>query len=187
MWSQASFTNLRGTVTGWLYGGLIRASLWFARRSQWNELELAALFGAEDEAEAFRGKVEQALTAIERYAPTTLRRMQKDVCRVVMFPIGGAAGRYVHALRACVLSPEFVLAEETGRLRIALVLVHEATHARLSRSGLDARKHPELHVRIERICNRSELAFARRVPGLPSGTPSKFYSAFHTHASSPCR
>lgn len=46
--------------------------------------------------------------------------------------------------------------------KIATTIVHEATHARLERYGVEYKQ--ELRTRIEAICFRRELAFAARLP-----------------------
>lgn len=50
---------------------------------------------------------------------------------------------------------------ETRNEDIALILVHEATHARLSKFGFGYDE--ALRARIEAICHRRELAFAKRL------------------------
>ena len=55
-----------------------------------------------------------------------------------------------------------MLADTTDTALIAAVIVHEATHARLWRCGFGY-DEDERH-RIEAICVRRELAFARRLP-----------------------
>ena len=50
----------------------------------------------------------------------------------------------------------------TSPAEIASILVHESTHARLEAKGFAYTA--ELRERIEKVCFRRELAFARRLP-----------------------
>jgi hypothetical protein len=80
----------------------------------------------------------------------------------------GYLAEFNSKLRACVLDERFVLAETTQPEEIAVVIVHEATHARLENLGIgydDGQRD-----RIEAICVRRELAFAKR---LPNGHPKR--------------
>jgi hypothetical protein len=50
----------------------------------------------------------------------------------------------------------------TGALAIATILVHEATHARVTRAGVAYSKANRS--RIEALCKKAELAFLLRIP-----------------------
>lgn len=65
-------------------------------------------------------------------------------------------------MHACELDPRFVLDETVTIDRVAGVIVHEATHARIGRCGIPYSK--ALRGRIEVVCHREEIAFARRLP-----------------------
>jgi hypothetical protein len=70
-------------------------------------------------------------------------------------------GQYKHSLKACILDERYVADSATTVERIATTIVHEATHARLERCGIEYKQ--ELRTRIEAICFRRELAFAARL------------------------
>jgi len=105
--------------------------------------------------------VEQLVAAcrsIEAVSPWRLRQIERDLERVFVVYRPGA--RYVPAIGACVLGLELV---KRPPVEIAMAIVHEATHARLWNLGF--RYGEAFRERIERICVRMEVAFARRVPG----------------------
>jgi hypothetical protein len=57
------------------------------------------------------------------------------VHNIAITRLAAALGRWQHNLRAALLDRDFVLASETTPQRIASVIVHELTHARLERAG----------------------------------------------------
>ena len=59
------------------------------------------------------------------------------------------------------LDERFVTNPETTIERIASVIVHEATHARMERCGIGYAE--DQRARIETVCFRRELAFAVRL------------------------
>lgn len=60
------------------------------------------------------------------------------------------------------LREDYVLDPATSSADVASTLVHEGTHAWLCRLGFGYEEHRR--ARIEAICYRSEVAFARRLP-----------------------
>ena len=71
-------------------------------------------------------------------------------------------GEWHRDTRLVVLEETYVHHERTSARDIASTLVHESTHARLDAKGFAY--SPELRERIERVCFRRQLAFARRLP-----------------------
>lgn len=61
----------------------------------------------------------------------------------------------------CVLNASKLAAKT--RSDIAATIIHEATHAKLSRAGIFI--WPDIRLRIERICVREEIRFFRRLGG----------------------
>jgi hypothetical protein len=66
------------------------------------------------------------------------------------------------------LDPRFLLEEATTLEDIASAIVHEATHARINRWGIEYEERKR--VRIEAICRRRELNF---LAALPNGEPRR--------------
>jgi len=72
-----------------------------------------------------------------------------------------ALGSWYDPLSMILLSDDWLESDSTSAEQVALTIVHEATHARLSRFGYA----PEIRARIERICQYQELVFASRIGG----------------------
>ncbi len=62
----------------------------------------------------------------------------------------------------CELQEQFVRDANTSVAQVACAIVHEATHARLTRLGF--RYEEPKRLRIEHICFGAERTFARRLP-----------------------
>jgi hypothetical protein len=114
------------------------------------------------EPEPILRRVEEALRLIQTYDQLRYDRLISDLERVWVRDIPGAIGNFNKSMRACTLDREFVVAERSSPELIAGTIVHEATHARLDRCGIDYSE--ELRSRIEAVCIRRELAFATKLP-----------------------
>ena len=95
-----------------------------------------------------------ALELIEQKDSRRYARMRTDVARFLISEVPGA--EYLHTVRACILSTEFLI--ESDIESIALTLVHEAVHARLAARGIHY--ETRLRERIEFCCVKQEVAFA---------------------------
>jgi hypothetical protein len=107
-------------------------------------------------------RVEDALRLVKRHSPLHYSRIIKNLERIRIHLLSDGVAEYRHSLKACVLDERFVADPATGVERIASAIVHEATHARLERYGIEYDE--DQRARIEAICFRRELAFARRLP-----------------------
>jgi hypothetical protein len=115
-----------------------------------------------DRAEALRGKVNGALQLISGYAPKCCRRVQKFIPNILVARSHAYNAVYISDLRLCEFSSDFALSEGTCIEQIAMALVHEATHGYLCSRGISYTG--DKRVRVESICIRAEVAFARRLP-----------------------
>jgi hypothetical protein len=115
------------------------------------------VIGGEEEVD----RVAEALSLIRRYDPVNYRRCVRDLARIWVMALPGI-GQFRGATATCELDGRFVLDENTSSELIASVIVHEPTHARLSRTGI--RYEEKARVRIEQICIRRQLAFAATLP-----------------------
>jgi hypothetical protein len=103
-------------------------------------------------------KVTSACDLIRTVAPRSWSRLRHDVRRI--FVLDGGGQEYWHEGRAIVLNGPILRRSSTDA--VALVLVHEATHARIAARGIG---YPvALRERIEHICVDAEIAFAERLP-----------------------
>ena len=113
-------------------------------------------------AEATLQRVEEALGLIKTYDRPRYDRLTRDLDRVWVRLTPSGSAHFDQSLWACVLDERFVLAETTDAEMIAGAIVHEATHARLDRCGFGYEE--DQRERVEAICNRRMLAFARKLP-----------------------
>lgn len=107
-------------------------------------------------------KVAAALKLVSDFDPVRYKRMRHDLNRIWILTIAGWVGRYRAATSTCELDERFVLNHGTTPEQIASTIVHEATHARLSRCGIGYEE--ELRTKVEQVCIRREMAFARKLP-----------------------
>ena len=108
------------------------------------------------------GRVEEALHLIRNHAPLHFARVLRNLERVWVRVLPSSGACYERSVNACVLDERYVLSEATSLEQIAGAIIHEATHARLERWGIDYDE--QVRPRIEAICLRRELAFASRLP-----------------------
>jgi hypothetical protein len=127
-------------------------------------LWIGTLSGAE--AEPILRRVEEALALIKRYDPLQYVRVIRNLDRVWVNLSPDAPACFERSLQACVIDERFVLAATSTPEIIAKTIVHEATHARLERWGINYDEKER--TRIEAVCLRRELAFAAK---LPQGKP----------------
>jgi hypothetical protein len=116
---------------------------------------------AKEQRELGLRRIEDALALIKQCDSLGYSRITHDLERiwVNLVVVGNAC--YRRSLQACVLDERYVLSETTTPERLALTIVHEATHARLERCGIEYDE--KLRPRIEAACLRRELAFARKL------------------------
>ncbi|HKS63154.1 MAG TPA: hypothetical protein VJT13_15740 [Xanthobacteraceae bacterium] len=115
-----------------------------------------------DDTEPGLRRIEQALGLIKSHDPVRYRRLLRDVKRIWVGLTFSGYAEYEHALLACKLDERIVADETVSHEEIASAIVHEATHARLTNCGIGY-DEPVRH-RVESICLRREIAFARRLP-----------------------
>src|SRR5262245_11334534 len=102
-----------------------------------------------------------ALELIQQLAPHQLARMERDCPRIVIGAAGAAAAMFKPDSRLVVLDFDTIRDHGDEPVTLALILVHEATHARLTKCGIDYQSQRD---RIERLCRRAERSFADRLP-----------------------
>jgi hypothetical protein len=103
--------------------------------------------------------IADALKLIHRYDSIRFNRMMSDVRRILIVGIERSAGEYWEDTRSVLLDAANC-SRQTPEA-VAMIIVHEATHARLWRMGVG--RFPD-RSRIERICVNAEIAFARKLP-----------------------
>jgi hypothetical protein len=138
-----------------------RFALWVTKSRVTDGLWIGS---AQSDSEPVIQRVEAALQLIDRCAPLHYRRVKNSLSRIWVTLVPHGAGCYLHSLNACLLDERVVASETTTLEWIASTIVHEATHARLEKWGI--RYDEAVRHRIERICARRELDFARRLSGV---------------------
>ena len=117
-------------------------------------------FCDEDQHEAL-SRVESALALIKARDVHRYRRVTASFDSIWVSYLHGPVGQYVPELKRCQLDPKFVLSSPTDF--VASTIVHEAIHARLLKAGIPYTY--ENRYRVEQVCIRQELAFAKRLHG----------------------
>jgi hypothetical protein len=123
--------------------------------------DVRALFPSAVEAERIRARVAAALALIHDVAPVRYNHLRRDLPKVLV----GAThnrGECLFSVGICLLQFDYVTDDKTTPERLALTIVHEGTHARLARAGIEYTE--AVRARVERLCISSELVVARRVP-----------------------
>jgi hypothetical protein len=100
----------------------------------------------------------KSIELIRRELPAVYRRLRRDVRRVILVKAGGP--EYWPFAKAIVVKKTTVEQAEVALL--AMLLVHEGTHARLWNIGIG---YPvKERARIERLCVSAEVRLARELP-----------------------
>lgn len=107
-------------------------------------------------------RVEAALQLIKQHSPIDYARVVRELERIRVDLLFYAVGAYRRSIRACIIDSRYMDRPDSTVERLASIVVHEATHARLERYGIEYNE--ERRARIEAICYRRQLAFAARLP-----------------------
>jgi hypothetical protein len=102
--------------------------------------------------------LERSLNLIETVDPRRFAELRRHVERIVI--ARGDVAYYSPDVRGCVIGSDYIRSISPAQL--ALVLVHEAAHARLRKRGLLPR--PEQRQAIELLCFQAETEFAEHLP-----------------------
>jgi hypothetical protein len=124
-------------------------------------IEMRVFAEAGDADVVFSGAAD-ALRLIAGTDPNRYRRIRRDVDRLLFTSASG--GRYLPRLRTCCISIDYAMRKST--LDLAMMIVHEATHARLWTLG--CRYEEGEREQVERTCVNAEVAFASRIAGAES-------------------
>ena len=133
-----------------------------ARRRTIKDVLVAVSFASPAEADAAFDRIGVAFNLLEFYGRRSLAVLRQDVAGIWIWVASAGRGEWHRDTRLVILDKHYVVDPQTDPREIASTLVHEATHARLHRMGLEST--PERGERIERLCFQRQLAFARRLP-----------------------
>jgi hypothetical protein len=106
-----------------------------------------------------------------------------DVGRIVVTYISRSNAAYMPRTRTCYLAERVVRTHSAAN--VAMLLVHEATHARFEQSGIN--QWSDLRPRFERRCVIEELSFAKRLsqgnyPGIDAWIDKRIRTSKALHA-----
>lgn len=133
-----------------------------SNRAEIEGIKVGVLGNKRAEALVIRNKVGAALTLMRQCDPRRYVYLKRDVKRILVFGRPGYRGQWHQSLALCELTDAYVLDPRTTPAMLAATLAHEAMHARLYRWGIGY--DYEKVVRVERICFKASIAFARRLP-----------------------
>lgn len=129
--------------------------------------------------------VESAIEMVREVDPRRFDRICHDVKRLAVVRSFGSAGEYWPQYDAVALDIQHL--EESAVVAISLTIVHEATHARVTRWGVGESIGRE---RTERACLNQEIVFARKLPNseaLIEGVVRKLNSRYWEEQDDPRR
>jgi hypothetical protein len=113
-----------------------------------------------DEAPALQ-KLREALTLIADKDPPRFAQIQRDVAWIMICGSPRFRGEYLHELRLCHLYQDWLEQSDTHPAEVAMVVAHEAMHARLFSLGIGYPTH--MQPRIERLCTAAEIALGKKL------------------------
>jgi hypothetical protein len=149
--------TIRGTsLSSWIV-------LWIFRNSERREILGVPVVvpGDRRSGDAAFAKITSAFDLLCDHGSRSLDDIRRYTNGVFVWATAGALGEWRHETRLVVLEETQVHNESTSARDIASTLVHESTHARLDAKGFAY--SPERRERIEKVCFRRQLAFARRL------------------------
>jgi len=140
-----------------------RILLWFFRRSERRHILGVPVGVPADlrDGDAVFAKVTSAFELLRAHGGRSLDDMRRHTNGVFVWTTAGVRGEWHRRARLVVLEETHVCHEGTLPREIASTLVHESTHARLDARGFTY--SGERRARIENVCFRRQLAFARRL------------------------
>ncbi len=125
-----------------------RLILCVARRFELGPIRLFVFLQSRDRANALRAKTASALSLIETHSPNYFSRVRRFIPRILIFGNHAYNAVYVSELRLCDVSRHYALADTTTPSRLAMTLVHEATHGYLQSRGFAYSEHRREQIEV---------------------------------------
>jgi hypothetical protein len=146
------------SLRSWVRGALFRLSVRLSATELDAGVRLVFMAPGHVDPRLFFDKLQSILGLIRDRDSRRWRRISEDLKTIALVPRGGEY--YDASFRAYVMDVPTLT--HLGIPELSLKVVHEATHARLLKCGLDQRRFDR--GRVERLCMNQELAFAARLP-----------------------
>ena len=125
-------------------------------------IPVAILLPDADDTATCYPKIEAALRLIRDHDPRRFRHVQRYVRAIILSEHPMNFAQWLDDVRMCELARPYVIAPSTTPTHLAGTIVHETTHARLFRLGIDY--HESRRARVEAVCYNAELDFGSRMP-----------------------
>ena len=106
-------------------------------------------------------RLTEVLAMIERYAPSKLRRLRKDIAGIDVKRFA-CRGAFFGETRRVLCELTFVVNRDFSIAEIASSMLHEGVHARVHAAGVF--RTPASLAKEERLCRATELWWGRTVP-----------------------
>jgi hypothetical protein len=132
-----------------------------SRKHNRDDIKVAMLL-PDKKGPAVFSKIDQALNLISEFDPRRFLQIRRDVKKIWVSAAQPGIAKWMDELQMCVLDRDYFCRDNVSASRMALSIVHEATHARLNK--LKVKYTEDIRDRVERICIKSEIAFAKRLP-----------------------
>jgi hypothetical protein len=131
-----------------------------SRKHNRSDIKIAML--SDKNGSAISSKIDQALNLISEFDSRRYRQIKRDVKRIWIAAAPGYCAQWEEELQMCILDTDYFRRSDISASEMALTIVHEATHARLHKLKIGYAEN--IRERVERICIKSEIAFAKRLP-----------------------
>jgi hypothetical protein len=132
-----------------------------SRKHRRNDLQVRMFPLVKDYPAAF-SKIDQAFNLICEFDSLRYHQIKRNVKRIWISVLPVNYAEWMDDLQMCVIDKDYLLRNDVAVSEIAQTIVHEATHARLCK--LKIKYTEDVRGRVERICVKSEIAFAKRLP-----------------------
>jgi hypothetical protein len=133
-----------------------RLLLWISKKKEVGGLLIATV----ESDSALLDKVTESLLLIKTYDHRRYIRLLRDIERVWIRMLPGDLARFNASISACELDTRFV--RDSAVEFVAAAIVHEATHARIWRAGIEYES--DVRERVEMLCTQQERIFAGKLP-----------------------
>jgi hypothetical protein len=132
-----------------------------SRKHKRDDIEVAILFPGKNYP-AVSSKIDQALNLISEFDPRRYLQIRRDVKKIWVSAAPGYCANWMDDFQMCILDSDYFCRDNVSASEMALTIVHESTHARLCKLKIEYTE--DIRDRVERVCVKSEIAFAKRLP-----------------------
>jgi hypothetical protein len=140
----------------------LRAALWASDVRTAHGVKIVALSGDQAQCDIVTARIDEALSMLRRTHPAIYARATRHLAVFAAIRLHGRVGEYVHELNTCLIDTEYASSSTVGPVQIAIIIGHEASHARVRAAGIPFCETTS--TRIERGAIRSEISLLMRLP-----------------------